>query len=108
MVAAGLLVQACAAAPWQHPGLPEDRWRQDEAACKRWAAAEVEKEVARDRAAGGDPTMRRDDAFGANMARLQAAKRQRAFVAQCMRARGYERLKTGDKSMASPPVPRIG
>ena len=86
----------CSAQPrWEHPSLSRDQWVRDEAACRRWAAAEVEREVGRETAARGDPTVTRDDALAAGMARVEGVRRERELRARCMSERGYRPAKDG-------------
>ena len=91
-VATLLLLTACAAPlGWRHAGLPEDRWRPDEAACNRQAAQKVDEEAARRGTVPGDSALGRGAAYESAMARLEAARRVRTLVADCMAARGYEK-----------------
>jgi hypothetical protein len=92
IVAVLLLVAACAApVRWRHASLPEDQWRRDEAACNRQAAQKVDEEAARRGTVPDDPSRGRGAAYENAMARVEAARRVRALVAECMARRGYEK-----------------
>lgn len=89
-VAAVLLLAACAApVSWRHGSLPEDQWKRDEADCNRQAVQKVDEEAARRGTVPGDPGLGRGAAYENAMARLEAARRVRSLVADCMTARGY-------------------
>ncbi len=77
---------------WENPNVANEQWPRDAAACRRGAAAEVEKEAARGEilrpgglSAGG--------AYEAQMARYDALKRRDALSARCMKIRGYQRVR---------------
>jgi hypothetical protein len=90
ILATVLLVAACAApVGWRHASLPEDQWRRDEAACDRQATRKVDGEAARRGAVPRESALGRGAAFESVMARLEAARRVRSLVAECMAARGY-------------------
>ena len=92
IIAAVLVVAACAApVRWRHASLPEDQWRRDEAACNRRAAQKVDSEVARRGAVADNPALGHGAAYDNAMARVEAAQRVRALVADCMTAGGYEK-----------------
>jgi len=92
IIAAVLLVAACAApARWRHASLPEDQWRRDETACNRRAEQKVDTEMARRGAVAGNPALGQGATYENAMARVEAAKRVRALVADCMSAGGYEK-----------------
>jgi len=90
IVAAVLLVAACAApVRWRHASLPEDQWRRDETACNRRAEQKVDTETARRDTVAGNPALGSGATYENAMARVEAAKRVRALVADCMSAGGY-------------------
>ena len=100
---AGALAAACEGARWEHPGVPQDRWPADQAACHRQATEKVEKDLSRDQAYRGDPHIGRGPsagaqaaggrAFDAQMARFEAIKSRRAYFERCMQGRGYRKVK---------------
>ncbi|MGE5504935.1 MAG: hypothetical protein ACM31L_10975 [Actinomycetota bacterium] len=78
LLVAGLA--SCAApVPWMHPQLPKERWDKDYGECRRWADREV---------GWRDEDDAPDNPFRA-MDRADARKRFNAYVAACMRDRGY-------------------
>ena len=90
IIGAVLVVAACAApVRWRHASLPEDQWRRDETTCNRRAEQKVDTETARRGTVAGNPALGSGAAYENAMARVEAAKRVRALVADCMSAGGY-------------------
>ncbi|MSO55152.1 MAG: hypothetical protein EXQ90_08585 [Rhodospirillales bacterium] len=88
--AAVLTVVACAAAGWEHPTVPRDRWITDERECAREADLEVERMTRGDRLSQGDLTAGRTS-YEQGMARVELGRIQRTEMTRCMTARGYVR-----------------
>lgn len=77
---------------WRNPQLPPERWAKDEAACKRWAAREVDREYAADldaEADRGDTRYGRPNAQGTGLTLFESKRRRNTLTADCMRSRGY-------------------
>ena len=92
IIAAVLVVAACAApVRWRHASLPEDQWRRDETACNSRVVRKVDTEAARSDTVAGNRALGHGAAYENAMARVAAAKRVRALVADCMTAGGYEK-----------------
>lgn len=79
----------CAETPsrWVHPDLSPTQWAHDEAACKRKAKLEAEREIGRDQAYGRGADQ--DDPFRGKMAVYEAGRRAAQLTAACMTAKGY-------------------
>lgn len=86
-----LLIAGCAEAParWVHPELSPSQWAQDEAACKRRAQAETDREIGRDQNIGRGVDA--DDPFRGKMAVYEAGKRTTQLLNACMAAKGYRK-----------------
>jgi PBP1b-binding outer membrane lipoprotein LpoB len=84
-----------AASRWQNPKLPQSQWTRDEEACRKWAAAEAEKEGRRDYAIAAD---RGEDigghagSYGGSSASQDLKRRRGKLAWDCMKARGYVRV----------------
>jgi hypothetical protein len=104
-----LIVAACGPepGPWQHANLPEERWKQDEAECRRYAQARAEREFAID-SWGGAPGYGRGTTLFDQMGRFDAEKRRNSLFDACMKSRGYARTPTSAPSAPEstpPPAP---
>ena len=78
---------------WENQNVPKEQWPRDAAACRRGAAAEVEKEAARDENLLQGGSTGSTSAYEAQMARYDALKRRDALSARCMKNRGYQNVK---------------
>ncbi len=76
---------------WENPNVPKEQWPRDAAACRRGAAAEVEREAAREEILRHGGPSGTGGAYEAEMARYDALKRRDALTARCMKIRGYQR-----------------
>ncbi len=74
---------------WENQNLPKEQWPLDAAACRRGAAAEVEKEAAREEILRPGGPSGTGGAYEAEMSRYDALKRRDALTARCMKIRGY-------------------
>jgi hypothetical protein len=73
---------------WEKPGVAVEQQTRDEAACRRWASAEAEREYARERYYTEDDVGPGGGLEG-RMARYGAERRRAALLDECMRRQGY-------------------
>ena len=94
-----VLAPAGCAAPsqWENPMVSADAWRRDQAACRAYATGEAERRYARDNPSDDATGTGAGGGFAADMARYEALKTRDALVAECMRGRGYVKVRGGGK-----------
>ena len=91
-----VLLVACAGSHhWENADLPRRQWSKDEAACRRWATAEAEKEAARESAYYDDSQNTRGNTLRMQMAAFDHGKHRSSLLSACMKARGYVDVKGG-------------
>lgn len=99
LLAALLLVAACASSPWSREGVTREQLREDQRACEMAATQEVQKRQSRAVGTMGPavvgPTRRGTSPSGGPFADARGTQLsdEDQLVAECMRGKGYERLK---------------
>ena len=91
-----VLLAACAASHhWENADVPRRQWSKDEAACRRWATTEADREAAREPAGYDDSRSMQGSTLRMQMAAFDYGKRRSSLLSSCMKARGYVKVKDG-------------
>lgn len=88
-----LLAACLSKTQWQNPDVPSKQWSRDVSACGRWAAREAEKEYGRDLDIESDRGLNSGGPLSQQTGLYGTRKRKSALKADCLRARGYQRVK---------------
>ncbi|GAB6051653.1 hypothetical protein JCM17960_04730 [Magnetospira thiophila] len=84
-----LIASACApTVRWEHAERPPSQWSTDMSTCRRWAAQQVEKDVARSDYGGAGVTSA--GTYASQMAAYDSSKRRTELLERCLRSNGYQ------------------
>jgi hypothetical protein len=87
-----LALGACADdGPWSKPNVSSDQLAMDQAACRRAATAEAERDLVLTEERGAGARDSRTRAYTANMNRFSAGRNRDELYAACMARLGYTR-----------------
>ena len=91
-----LSLTACAPVPvhWRKAGAGEAEWNRDKAACQSRARAEASRRYGEAASEVGSPVYGSGRTLEKSMARYDAQRGQRRFYENCLKARGYAKIRT--------------